>query len=55
MIGLGVFNQSRVNGGSLKRTPTVPLISWLIAPYCGSNMFRQTVATMIGGIATGRM
>ncbi len=28
----------------------MPLISWFTAPYCGSNMFRQTVATMIGGI-----
>ena len=28
---------------------------WLIAPYSSSNMFRQTVATMIGGMTTGRM
>jgi len=27
----------------------------LIAPFVGSNMLRQIVATMIGGIATGMM
>ena len=34
------------------------MVSWsrkLIAPWVGSNMFRQTVATMIWGITTGRM
>ena len=27
----------------------------LIAPLSSSNRFRQTVATMIGGMMTGRM
>jgi len=54
-IGFGWLSQSRVTGGSLNTTPIVPLISWLMAPYCGSNRLRQTVATMIGGITTGRM
>jgi hypothetical protein len=39
----------------LNRTPIVPLIAWFTAPYCASNMFRQTAATMIGGMAIGRM
>jgi hypothetical protein len=54
-IGLGWLSQSSVTGGSFNRTPTVSLISWFTAPYCGSNMFRQTVATMIWGMTTGMM
>ena len=57
MIGLGWFSQSMLNvsGGSLNRTPIVSWSRKLIAPWVGSNMFRQTVATMIWGITTGRM
>ena len=56
-IGFGWFSQSRVNpsGGTLNRTPTVPWSRKLMAPWVGSNMFRQTVATMIWGMTTGRM
>ena len=52
-IGLGWFSQSRLKppGGSRKMMS----IRKLIAPFVGSNMLRQIVATMIGGIATGMM
>ena len=55
MIGFGSVSQEMFTGGSLNRTPIVPLMIWFTGPYWASNMFRQTVATMIGGIATGRM
>ena len=50
------FSQSmwKTSGGIRKMPPT----AWrkrFTAPLSGSNMFRQTVATMIGGMTTGMM
>ena len=39
----------------MENAPPSVVNTWLIAPSSWSNMFRQTVATMIGGMTTGRM
>ena len=42
------------SGGILNRTPMPPR-TMFTAPLSWSKMLRQTVATMIGGMMTGRM
>ena len=54
----GWRSQLRWNAGLSAEIPTMPPSAWrpwFTAPKSGSNMFRHTVATMIGGMTTGRM